>query len=180
MYIYWSKKNQKVHYGKMYWIFAKPVCVNRIIYWKYISFIGLETFLLFFSYIFALGQMRRSSLVPQATEENRRSLMLFAIVIVFLICHTPRTFLNLYEVWNAKRIMLDIKNHCLGIPLSILFTQQASHLLLAINSSVNFFLYCAMSPLFLQQLSEYFTQLVNNFYQCCCAVYMKGMYLDNT
>ena len=133
----------------------------------------------YFSMIFALGQMRRSSLVPQATEENRRSLMLFAIVIVFLICHTPRTFLNLYEVWNAKRIMLDIKNHCLGIPLSILFTQQASHLLLAINSSVNFFLYCAMSPLFLQQLSEYFTQLVNNFYQCCCAVYMKGMYLNN-
>ena len=133
----------------------------------------------YFSMIFALGQMRRSSLVPQATEENRRSLMLFAIVIVFLICHTPRTFLNLYEVWNAKRIMLDIKNHCLGIPLSILFTQQASHLLLAINSSVNFFLYCAMSPLFLQQLSEYFTRLVNNFYQCCCAVYMKGMYLNN-
>ena len=136
-----------------------------------------KSFFLFFYLIFAAGQMRRSSLVPQATEENRRSLMLFAIVVVFLICHTPRTFLNLYEVWNAKRIMLDIKNHCLGIPLSILFTQQASHLLLAINSSVNFFLYCAMSPLFLQQLSEYFTQSVNSFYQCCCAVYMKGMLL---
>ena len=120
--------------------------------------------------------MRRSSLVPQATEENRRSLMLFAIVVVFLICHTPRTFLNLYEVWNAKRIMLDIKNHCLGIPLSILFTQQASHLLLAINSSLNFFLYCAMSPLFLQKLSEFFAQLVNNFYQCCCEVYLKGKF----
>lgn len=136
-------------------------------------------FLLRFFYL-ASGQMRRSSLVPQATEENRRSLMLFAIVVVFLICHTPRTFLNLYEVLNAKRIMLDIKNHCHGVPLSILFTQQASHLLLAINSSLNFFLYCAMSPLFLQQLSEFFAHLVNNFYQCCCEVYMKGKFSFDT
>ena len=112
--------------------------------------------------------------MPHATEENRQSLMLFAIVIIFLLCHAPRLFLSLYEVWNAERIMLDNKHHCLGIPLGLLFTQQISHLLLAVNSSLNFFLYCAMSPMFLQELSSLTRQLVNKIYQCCCECYMKG------
>ena len=110
-----------------------------------------------------------------AAEENRQALMLFAIVVVFLICHTPRNFLSLYEVWNVKRIMLDYKNNCLGLPLAILFTQQVSHLLLAINSSLNFFLYCVMSPSFLRELSTLFARLLNATYQWCCECYIKGM-----
>ena len=124
--------------------------------------------------MFDLGQLRRASLVPRATEENSQSLILFAIVIVFLLCHSPRLFLSLYEVWNAERIMQDNKHQCHGIPLGLLFTQQISHLLLAINSSLNFFLYCAMSPQFLQELSSLYRRLVNKAYQCCCDFYMKG------
>ena len=107
-------------------------------------------------------------------EENRQALMLFAIVIVFLICHTPRNFLSLYEVWYVKRIMLDYKNNCRGLPLSILFTQQVSHLLLAINSSLNFFLYCAMSPKFRIELSTLFTRFANTVYQWCCECKNRG------
>ena len=122
-----------------------------------------------------LGPYATAAHAAHAREENRQALILFAIVVIFLICHTPRVFLGLHEVWNVKRIMLDLKNHCRGLTLAIGLTKQVSHLLLAINSSLNFFLYCAMSPSFRRELSACFTQFLNSFYQWCSEIYTKGM-----
>ena len=50
--------------------------------------------------------MANATLAARVAEDNRQAITLFSIVVVFLICHTPRNFLNLYEVWNVKRILV--------------------------------------------------------------------------
>ncbi len=88
----------------------------------------------------------------QAQEENRSAVILFAIVILFLVCHLPRNFLNLHEALTFAQKKEDYLNGCSGMPMWILVIGLLSHFLLACNSAFNFLLYCAMSKVFREEL----------------------------
>ena len=65
------------------------------------------------------------------------------IVGVFLVCHIPRVVLNIQEL-----LMLEDLLQCLGElfapPAWFLCLTSFNHLLLGINSSVNFLIYCSL------------------------------------
>ena len=67
-------------------------------------------------------------------------MVLFAVVFVFLVTSVPRLVLNLYEVF----VISQIKNACFRLPNWVLVMTSVSALLITLNSSLNFIIYCAM------------------------------------
>ena len=90
----------------------------------------------------------------QAAEENRQAIVLFAIVVLFFICHLFRNFLSLHEALTFEQKKQDYFHGCGGMPFGILIVGLVSHLLLTCNSAFNFFLYCAMSEQFRTELKK--------------------------
>ncbi len=53
----------------------------------------------FFKLIFQMmGPAAAAAHAQQLNEDNRQALVLFGIVIIFLLCNTPRVVLNFHEV----------------------------------------------------------------------------------
>ena len=69
--------------------------------------------------------------------------ILFGVVIVFIFCNSLRVILNIYDFSVVDAI---IKCEQKGVgrlpPAWILCSISVSHLLLMVNSSVNFLVYC--------------------------------------
>ena len=103
-----------------------------------------------FAFVFFPGLLSntRNAHSQQVLEENRQALILFGIVILFLVCHVPRNFLNVHEALTFEQKKADYLAGCGGMPLWILIIGLVSHLLLTCNSALNFFLYCVMSKVF--------------------------------
>ena len=78
----------------------------------------------------------------------RQAIVLFAIVILFVCCHALRILLNVNELLTLQVVRASIKNGCFGVPFWALIGVAVSHFLITVNSSVNFFIYCFMSPTF--------------------------------
>ena len=78
----------------------------------------------------------------------RQAIVLFAIVILFVCCHALRILLNINELLTLSVVRASIKNGCFGVPFWALIGVAVSHFLITVNSSVNFFIYCFMSPTF--------------------------------
>ena len=137
-----------------------PVCWSG--HWFFVHVFGIRMcdssakILLGFpdDYLFSiLGWLQsRSTHSQQILEENRQAVILFAIIILFVICHLPRMFLNLHEALTFEQKKRDYLNGCRGVPLWILIIGLLSHLLLTCNSALNFILYCAMSEVFRHEL----------------------------
>ena len=91
----------------------------------------------------------------QKGEEMRQAIVLFAIVILFVICHVLRIVLNINEVVTYEENLASGKNNCLGFSYWSLITGAISHLLITVNSSTNFFIYCFMSTPFRTKFIAY-------------------------
>lgn len=59
-----------------------------------------------------MGPAAAAAHAQQLNEDNRQALVLFGIVIIFLLCNTPRVVLNFHEV-NIIVQTLNI-NHLKG------------------------------------------------------------------
>ena len=71
--------------------------------------------------------------------------MLLVIVVLFLICHTLRIILNIHGLISLKSVRESIHKGCSGVTQTwTLIGASVSHILLTINSSINFFIYCFM------------------------------------
>ena len=108
--------------------------------------------------MFRQASVSNARLNAIAAEENRQALMLFTVVAAFLLCNLPRIAHKLNEVINYDRIMLNYKMGCKALPIAILMIGSISHFLLAVNSSLNFFLYCLMSSSFRNELCALVTR----------------------
>jgi len=69
------------------------------------------------------------------SNEASYSNILLLIVLIFVICHTPRLALNMYEVLDMQNI-----EDC-GPPFWAIIIYTVSNTLLTINSALNFFIY---------------------------------------
>ena len=89
----------------------------------------------------------------QEEQENRnqrnQTIILFVIVIIYVLCHSLRIILNIVDVATHSTTFRDLNNDCrYGHPLWVLISHPISEALLKLNSSVNFFIYCAFNNCF--------------------------------
>ena len=90
----------------------------------------------------------------QKSEEQSQATVLLGIVITFFICHVLRIVLNVEEIVSFEeltRIQEEANNNneiCSGVQLWTMLTNDVSHLLLQLNSSITFFIYLYFSTQF--------------------------------
>ena len=111
-----------------------------------------------------------SFIISAKQDEGRRAKVLFAIVIFFVICNTPRVVLDLEEFvviapsyWNKY---ITIFNHptetaspsskqlCYSPPFWARILHSISKLLLTLNASSGCLVYCAMCKIFRTALTK--------------------------
>ena len=82
---------------------------------------------------------------------KRYCVTLGAIVVLFLVCNTPRLLLNLLDS-SSTMMENDYFCHCAVNPIWLEFFVLVSHLFLVINSAVNFLIYFSLSRRFKEVL----------------------------
>ena len=89
------------------------------------------------------GRTNKDQLNKQGSEQNKITIMLIAVVVVFLICQLPQAILNMYVTYLIVTDGL-LKHRVIVITI----VGNVFNLLVLINSSVNFILYSAFSNRF--------------------------------
>ena len=108
------------------------------------------------------GQHRSAPSVLKPTS-TYLGVTLTAIVLVYLICNLPRLVLNLVEYQLISEIYKLDKCGCSLAPWWISSLIRSSHLLLTINSSVNFFIYISFPKRFKKVLKIQIEYLFSKF-----------------
>ena len=117
---------------------------------------------------------RRASMRPsmeqntQNTRNNQpdidksQSVILLAIVLIFIICHTLRIFLNIEDWIHNKTRIEEMKKGCTyGTRYWVLLTILTSEILLRLNSSLNFFIYFAFNNSFRSVICRHISKMLN-------------------
>ena len=90
-----------------------------------------------------MDEGRRNS----TNSSQKSSLTLAAIVILYIVCNTPRLLLNMVDHFFSALTDVDFCN-CNLNPFWFEFFVLVSHLFLVINSAVNFLIYFSISKMF--------------------------------
>lgn len=116
----------------------------------------------------------------QIRDDKTQEIILFAIVLIFLLCHILRISLNIEELIliNDKTRMEQIRQGCDGVRYWALLAMPMSEILLRLNSSVNFFIYCAFNKSFRSVISENISNMLNACGLCKCT--LEEMVTTNT
>ena len=113
-------------------------------------------------------------------KKEKSAAILVTIIVVFCLCHIHRLCLRIYEMASPESSIYEHYIYCdqkglYHVPVVNYFLTHMHYLFLAINSSVNFIIYCAMGQQFRKQLckiwelrlhrlkSQYCFDLPNNF-----------------
>jgi len=81
----------------------------------------------------------------QKTNEKKEAclcIILVTIVLTFFVCHLPRLILNIHETFNLDQITLCSWTPLGGFPIWSIILGRISQVLLVVNSSANFYIYC--------------------------------------
>ena len=106
-------------------------------------FVGPVTLLVIMNVkiIYAVQAMRRRRTDMGVNNRDNVTLMIVTVVVVFIVCQLPR---HLYRLMEALRY-----NNFIQIPYTSLFIAACvGHLLVCVNSSVNFLIYCLLGQKF--------------------------------
>ena len=97
----------------------------------------------------------------EARNQRNQTIILFSIVIIFIVCHTLRIILNIEDFIIRKTTVVDLNKNCTyGHPYWYLISMPVSEILLRLNSSINFFIYCAFNNSFRRVLNERIIQVL--------------------
>ena len=119
------------------------------------------------------GNSENSSAQRKANEA-KQAFVLFIIVLLYFICHTPRFLINVHEFFNLDLLkegmeqMKDGQEACDSFPVWALACTSVSHCLLTLNSSSNFYIYCFMCSTFRDVLCQWVLRLCKFFSCLCC------------
>ena len=108
-------------------------------------------------------QLRRRSL----EQESDFARVLIAIVITFILCHSMRIILNLYEMIAAPMLSECASAGKNGLARWAAIAKPFSKLMLIVNSSVNMIIYCCLNAAFRRQISSCYKHICKQF--CCCS-----------
>ena len=103
--------------------------------------------------IYCAVKQRRN--IARRKPDDNISVVLMMIVASFVICNTLRILLNMHEITVVDEILSCRCSHLGGFPIWILILGFISPVLLVINSSVNFLIYCVFGTKFRQVLYNY-------------------------
>ena len=82
----------------------------------------------------------------------QQTMILFAIVILFGVFHILRIILNIEEFLSHDNNTMASEKGCDWLQYWTIIAAPVSHLLLQINSSINFFIYCFFNKAFRDEL----------------------------
>ena len=106
------------------------------------------------------SEYRRYS-VASLKSHKQQTVILQAIVIVFILCHSLRIVLNINE-WVTMEDQIKARElRCPNYRFWSSLATPLSHLLLQINSGANFFIYFVLNETFLKVLKQKIANLIN-------------------
>jgi len=94
-------------------------------------------------------------------QQDKTTGILVAIILVFVLCHVFRLTIQIYEIIDPTHGLMRhyIECHDVGrlhVPAVLLIAGSVNHLLLVLNSSLNFLIYCCMAKRFRTALLNLF------------------------
>ena len=98
---------------------------------------------------------RASFSAERKENEAKHAVILFIIVILFFICHTPRVIINIHEFINLDLLKRGMESECDTYPILAFIFTSVSNCILTLNSSCNFYIYCFMCPTFRSVLYDW-------------------------
>ena len=102
-------------------------------------------------------QERDEQLVEESRNQRNQTIILFAIVCIFVICHILRIILSIEDFVIHNTTFSNLNNKCkYGHPYWVFISIPISEILLKLNSSVNFFIYCAFNKAFRNVIHQHF------------------------
>ena len=135
----------------------------------------------------ALRSMRRASTAPitRLCPEGRnngpashrsQSLILFAIVLLFIVCHALRILLNAEDFIYHENIIEEMGKGCkYGTRYWALLVVPISEILLRFNSSLTFFIYCAFNRSFRNAICRNISKMLNK----CSSIHSNEDSVEN-
>ena len=114
------------------------------------------------------GGNPESSSAQRKANEAKQAFVLFIIVLLFFICHTPRFIINIHEFLNLDLLKKGMDNNCDSFPVWALASTSVSHCLMTLNSSSNFYIYCFMCSTFRDVLRKWILRFCAFFTCICC------------
>lgn len=101
-------------------------------------------------------------------RREKSALILVSIVLIFLFCHTFRLVIQAYEVTHPSHSTAEHHDFCsqrgrFHVPVAFYVMLSASHLLLVVNSSINFLVYCCVGKSFRAELKNIIGSLCRKF-----------------
>ena len=98
------------------------------------------------------NDMNEQKVKKREKDMIQQTMILFAIVILFGLFNFLRIFLNINEFLSHDNDKMAIKLGCEWLQYWTIIAAPVSHLLLQINSSINFFIYCLFNKGFRDEL----------------------------
>lgn len=108
-------------------------------------------------------------------RREKSAMILITIVLTFLFCHTFRLVIQAYEVMHPSHSTAEHHGFCMErgrfhVPVAFYVMLSASHLLLVVNSSINFIIYCCVGKSFRAELQHIATSFCRKYnfkcYKC--------------
>jgi hypothetical protein len=92
---------------------------------------------------------RTKQIEKENQNQRNQTIILFAIVCMFVACHILRVVLNVQDMVIHNTTFADLDKNCTyGHPYWAMISHPISEILLKLNSSVNFFIYVAFNTSF--------------------------------
>ena len=91
----------------------------------------------------------------------QKTRILFSIVILFILFHVLRVILNIEEFITLENQRIAKEMGCEWLQYWTIIAAPISHLLLQINSSINFFIYCFFNNSFRDELVSWTSAVLN-------------------
>ena len=124
------------------------------------------------------GHKTRASFSAERKEnETKHAAILFFIVLLFFVCHTPRTIINIHEFINLDLLRRGMENNCETYPVLAFIFTSVSNCLLTLKASSNFYIYCIMCAKFRSVLYDWILTVcafLRCKLRCCCKLHCDG------
>ena len=91
----------------------------------------------------------------------QKTRILFSIVFLFVLFHVLRVILNIEEFVTLDNQRIAKEMGCEWLQYWTIIAAPLSHLLLQINSSINFFIYCFFNKSFRDELVSWTSVILN-------------------
>ena len=161
------------HYNLWYINIANLV-VTAAVPFLSLAYLNLNIYFEFKQYIDrqSLSKAATSSITVHQLQKKFRkrekdlvqqTMILFSIVVLFVLFHTLRIVLNVEEFLTLEKRKRAKETGCEWLQYWTIIAAPLSHLLLQINSSINFVIYCYFNRSFRYELSSLLNRVVVYF-----------------